>query len=318
MPSLQSHILSLYLRWHFKLRPVGDEAEFVRVARRVMNDPRRIPKRTPPDISLTEVDEEGARGEWVTPDGYADAPTILYFHGGGYVGGSAKTYRYTTFHLARLARARVFAAEYRLAPEHVFPCAVDDALAAYRYVTREVGAGKVVFVGDSAGGGLLLATMLAARAAGMALPSAGVCFSPFTDLAATGGSLDANERSCAMFYADTIRLAAPIYLGRADARNPLASPLYADLTGLPPLQIFASTTETLLDDSLRLVERAIRDGVRVNLRLWRNLPHVWPVFPEFLPEARAALRLAVEFIEKESAARTPAVTASCAERAGAT
>lgn len=301
MPSLQSHLLTLLLRWRLKLRPVDDEQEFVRVARRLMNDPRRIPRRTPRDLSLTEVDEGGVRGEWAEPRGGAGGRTILYFHGGGYLGGSVKTYRRTTFYLARVARARVFSVEYRLAPEHRFPCAVEDGVAAYKYVTREVGPGKVAFVGDSAGGGLLLATMLAARDGKLALPSAGVCFSPFTDLAAAGGSLDTNERSCAMFYGDTIRRAAPIYLGAADARNPLASPLYGDLRGFPPLQIFASTTETLLDDSLRLAERARRDGVSVELHVWKKLPHVWPVFPEFLPEARRALRMAAAFIEKSAA-----------------
>jgi acetyl esterase/lipase len=296
MLSLQSRLLSLMLRWRFKRRPAAEEAEFVRGARQLMNDPRRIPRRVPPDISLTAPVQEGVRGEWVAP---ADPrQTLVYFHGGGYIGGSVETYRRTTFALARAARARVFALDYRLAPEHRFPCAVEDGLAAYRYVLGEgKGAGRVAFVGDSAGGGLLLATMLAARAAGLPLPSAGVCYSPLTDLASTGGSLDTNDRRCAMFYGDSLRRAAPIYLGGADAREPLASPLYADLAGLPPLQIFVSTSETLLDDALRLAEKAKAAGVLVDLQVWKNLPHVWPIFAGQLPEARRALRLTAEFIE---------------------
>ncbi len=235
---------------------MGDDEEVVRVGRKLMNDPRRIPKHTPSDLSLTEVTQPDVRGEWIRTTDAANEATIIYFHGGGYIGGSVATYRRATFALARATRAQVFAVEYRLAPEHRFPCAVEDGLAAYKYVLAHVGdATKLAFVGDSAGGGLLLATMLAARAEQMPLPAAAVCYSPFTDLATTGPSLDANERRCAMFYGDALRRAARIYLGAADAHDVLASPLYADLSGLPPLQIFVSTSETLLDDSLRLAER---------------------------------------------------------------
>jgi monoterpene epsilon-lactone hydrolase len=298
MVSLQSRILSLLLRWQFKRRPAKDEAEFVRVARQLMTDPRRIPKHTPPDILLKEVEREDVRGEWIVPANTKTDATIVYFHGGGYVGGSVATYRRTTFALARALNARVFAVEYRLAPEHRFPCAVEDGLAAYRYVLEQEGsARRIAFVGDSAGGGLLLATMLAAREEKMALPAAGVCYSPFTDLAATGGSLDKNNRRCVMFYGDSLRRVAPVYLGSEHAQNPLASPLYADLSGLPPLQIFVSSSETLLDDSLRLAEKAESDGVEVDLQVRRKLPHVWPIFIELLPEAREALQLTVRFIE---------------------
>jgi epsilon-lactone hydrolase len=298
MVSLQSRILSFLLRWQFKRRPAPDEAEFVRVARQLMTDPRRIPRHTPPDILLTAVEREDVRGEWVVPS-TKNATTIVYFHGGGYISGSVETYRRTTFALARAAHARVFVVDYRLAPEHRFPCAVEDGLAAYRYVLEqeESSAGKIAFVGDSAGGGLLLATMLAAREEKIELPAAAVCYSPFTDLATTGGSLDANNRRCVMFYGDTLRRVAPLYLGSADPLNPLASPLYADLTGLPPLQIFVSSSETLLDDSLRLAEKAKSDGVPVDLQVRRNLPHVWPIFVESLPEAREALQLTARFIE---------------------
>jgi acetyl esterase/lipase len=301
MLSLQSRILTLMLRWRFKRRPSPDDAEFVRAARLLMNDPRLVPQDVPPGISLEAVGRPGVRGEWVAPTD--PRATIIYFHGGGYIGGSVETYRRTTFALARAARSRVFAVEYRLAPEHRFPCAVEDGLAAYRYVLEEGSdGGEVAFVGDSAGGGLLLATMLAAREEGLRLPSAAVCYSPLTDLAATGGSLDANDRRCAMFYGDTLRRTAPLYLGAADARDPLASPLYANLAGLPPLQIFVSSSETLLDDALRLAEKAKADGVAVDLQVWKNLPHVWPIFARQLPEARRALQLTADFIGRARAA----------------
>lgn len=317
MPSLQSNLFSLYLRWRFKLRPVGDEGELVRVARGLMNNPLRIPWRTPRDITWRKAGPEGVPGEWVEPAGASDEKTIIYYHGGGYIGGTVETYRHVTFRLARATRARVFVPDYRLAPEDRFPRAVEDGLAAYRYVSAD-GSKPVAFVGDSAGGGLLLATMLKAREKNLALPFAGVCYSPYTDLATTGRTLDTNERSCVMFYGDTLRRAAPIYLGGADPRDPLASPLYADFKGLPPLQIFVSSSETLLDDSLRLAERAERQGVCVCLQVRKNLPHAWPIFPELLPEARMTLRMTADFIERALRGDPCAKAARDGQSAGAT
>jgi acetyl esterase/lipase len=173
-------------------------------------------------------------------------------------------------------------------------------LAAYKYVLAKAEPHKIAFVGDSAGGGLLLATMLAARVENLTLPEAAVCYSPLADLAASGASLDKNNRRCAMFYGNSIRRVAPVYLGEANPRNPLASPIYADFRGFPPLQIFVSTTEVLLDDSIRLAEKARISGVTVDLQVWRNLPHVWAIFADRLPEARRALRMTADFIERAS------------------
>lgn len=301
MNSWQSHLISLMLRWRVKHRPSTDENEFVRGARRLFSSPKLVPQITPPDVSLDEVSTKNVRGEWIVPTNDNPKNAIIYFHGGGYISGSVKTYRATTFALARIARTRVFAVEYRLAPEYRFPCAVEDGLAAYKYVLEQCAAKNIGFVGDSAGGGLLLATMLAAREANLPLPRAGICYSPFTDLATTGASLVSNNQRCAMFYGDSLRIVAPIYLGAADARNPLASPLYADLRGLPPLQIFASSSETLLDDSLRLAEKATAAGVSVDLQVWKNLPHVWAIFAERLPEARRTLRMTADFFESAAA-----------------
>jgi acetyl esterase/lipase len=125
-----------------------------------------------------------------------------------------------------------------------------------------------------------------------------VCYSPFADLATTGASLDTNNHRCVMFYGNSIRRTATVYLGSADPKNPLASPLYSDFRGFPPLQIFASTSEVLLDDSIRLAEKAGADGVTVDLQIWRNLPHVWAIFAKQLPEARRALHMTADFIER--------------------
>jgi monoterpene epsilon-lactone hydrolase len=221
--------------------------------------------------------------------------TVLYLHGGGYLFGSPKTHRQVLIAMAKAFQSPAYALDYRLAPEHPFPAAVDDAVLAYRWLlARHPGAG-IVLAGDSAGGGLALATAVAVRDSGLALPKAIVAFSPYTDLAVTGASVEANAKTCAMFTPRGIHEAAAIYLAGANARDPRASPLYADLSGLPPLLLFASRHEILRDDTLRLAERAATAGVQVELVVRDRLPHVWPVFVGILPEAREAFDTVAAF-----------------------
>jgi acetyl esterase/lipase len=219
--------------------------------------------------------------------------TLLYLHGGGYVACSIATHRPITAGFAQNG-LRVFAPEYRMAPEHLFPAAVDDAVAVYRAL-RERVPGKIVVAGDSAGGGLALAMLISLRDSGIELPAAAALFSPWTDLAGTGASLVTNDRRCAMFHGANIRKGAGFYLGDADPMNPLASPLYADLSHLPPLLIHVGKDETLLDDSTRLAERARGAGVRVEMKIWPVVPHVWQLIPA-MPEARQSLREAARFL----------------------
>jgi epsilon-lactone hydrolase len=245
-------------------------------------------------------------GEWIEPaDPHhaARGRRILYFHGGGYVAMSARTHRSVTSRLASWSEASLFAVDYRLAPEHPFPAALDDALAAYRTLlaTGSV-ASRIVVAGDSAGGGLALALLLAARDAGEPLPAAAVLFSPWTDLAATGRSIVENNATDALLFGSWVARQARYYLGDTPATNPLASPLYADLTGLPALLIQVSDSEVLLDDSRRIHENARRCGVEAKLQLWHGLPHGWQVFAPILPEGRAALSEASAFIKVRLAA----------------
>ncbi|MGH9676801.1 MAG: alpha/beta hydrolase, partial [Candidatus Acidiferrum sp.] len=227
---------------------------------------------------------------------------LLYLHGGGYFGCSAETHRPITCSFAREG-FRVYAPDYRLAPEHPFPAAVEDALAAYRGL-RELGfAGeRIVVGGESAGGGLTLALLLALRDKGEELPAAAILFSPWTDLAATGDSIQNNSKRCAMFDGADIAPTARHYVGNADPKNPLVSPLYGDLRGLPPMVIHVGADEVLLDDSTRLAEKARAAGVAVELKIWPVVPHAWQLAPHKIPEARQSLREAAEFARKHAGA----------------
>jgi acetyl esterase/lipase len=236
------------------------------------------------------------RGEWLSPE-KPSGITILYLHGGGYYFCSPATHRGLVFPLATRSGARTFSLDYRLAPEHPFPAALDDALAAYRKLVADgVSPASIVIAGDSAGGGLALATLLALRDAGNPQPAGGVLFSPWTDLAATGASMTSNDGRDSMFYSRAFAPAGKLYLGNADARDPYASPLYGQFDGLPPLFIQAGDTEVLLDDSTRVAEKARAAGISVDFEIWPNMPHVFQMFAPFVPEANRALDRAAGFI----------------------
>ncbi|HEV1993284.1 MAG TPA: alpha/beta hydrolase [Candidatus Acidoferrum sp.] len=220
---------------------------------------------------------------------------LLYLHGGGYFGCSAESHRSITVFFA-LQGFRVFAPDYRLAPENRFPAAVEDAVAVYRaLLSTGYPSQRIVIAGESAGGGLALSLMLALRAASVPLPAAAALFSPWTDLAATGDSIRTNTDRCAMFIGADVAASARYYLGDTDPRNPLASPLYADLSGLPPLLIHVGADEVLRDDSTRLAERARAAGVPVELKIWPVVPHAWQLAPHLIPEARHSLRESAAF-----------------------
>src|SRR5436190_2500402 len=230
-------------------------------------------------------------GIWVTPANWDGRATVLYLFGGGYVVSSPETRRTLGGHLARAAGARVAVPDYRLAPEHPFPAALEDAIDAYRWLITEaeVDPRDMVLAGDSAGGGLGLAAMLGLRGDGLALPAGGVAISPWVDLALTGQSLDTRaDTDLTVTRADLERKARE-YLDGADPRAPLASPLYGDLTGLPPLLVVVGADEALLDDSIRLVRKAGLAGVRTTLVIEPEMQHAFPIFAGRMPEADAAI-----------------------------
>jgi len=252
----------------------------------------RLP--APRGATFTAGSVGGIAGEWVSAGG-EEAGTLLYLHGGGYFACSPSTHRSITVAYATRG-LKIFAADYRLAPEHPFPAAVDDALAVYRALLGSGIAPETLAIGgDSAGGGLAMATLLAAKAAGLPMPACALLFSPWTDLAGTGASLKTNRQRDAMLVSDKLQECVSFYLAGADPKNPLASPLYGNFSGLPPLLIQVGDTEILLDDSTRLAAAARAAGVPVNLKIWPNMPHVWQVSQVFMPEARAALNEAAAF-----------------------
>jgi acetyl esterase/lipase len=291
MASWQAHLSVWIVKWRVKrkLRRIRD----YQVARKIL---RPAPYTVPATVRISPTQVGGVSGEWVEGTGSAAKSILLYFHGGGYFGCSAASHRPISVGFA-LQGFRVFSADYRLAPENPFPAAVDDAVAAYRGLLAEGYAPQSIAVaGDSAGGGLAIALVLALRDVGLAFPAGAAVFSPWTDLAATGESIRTNAARCAMFHGPDIGLSARYYLGDVDPRNPLASPLYADFTGLPPLLVHVGADEVLRDDSTRLAERARAAGVRVELKVWPVVPHAWQLAPQKIPEARQSLRESAAFL----------------------
>jgi acetyl esterase/lipase len=253
------------------------------------------------------VGAEGVPAEWAIAPGARDDRALVYVHGGGYTMGSLATHRALCARLSRLGRMRVLNVAYRLAPEHPHPAAVEDAVAAVRWVYAQGFApSRVAIGGDSAGGGLTLATLLALRDAAGPLPAAGVCISPWTDLSASGDSIRTKAAADPMVTEGPLRQMAAAYLAGKDPRTPLASPLFADLRGLPPLLVQVGDAELLLDDATRLASRARDAGVDVTLEVWEEMFHVWHAFADLLPEgARACERIAA-WLEPRLAGRNDA------------
>jgi monoterpene epsilon-lactone hydrolase len=253
------------------------------------------------DVRCQPVDAGGVPAEWITTPETVDERGIYYLHGGDYIMGSVNTHREMISRLSRAARARALAIDYRLAPESPFPAAVEDSTAAYRWlVSTGVDPARLVIAGDSAGGGLTVATLVALRDAGDPLPAAAVCLSPWVDLEGLGESMTTRAETDPMVQHDSLVQSAKAYLGDAHPRTPLAAPLYADLRGLPPLLIQASTAETLLDDSIRLAQRAKAAGVDVVLELWDDMIHVWQFCASMLPEGQQAIDRIGEFVRKHT------------------
>lgn len=299
--SIQSVIANMVLRHQFKR--AGRGPLNVQKARHMVN---KMAKRYPPPpagVTHTPVASQPASAlcsaEWLSVA--APKRVVLYFHGGGYFFCGLETHRPTCAYLARTAEARVLSVDYRMAPENVFPAAVDDAVAWWKELLRQgIQPKNVVFAGDSAGGGLALACLVASRDQGLPMPAGAVLFSPWSDLSCSGETMKTLSKDDVMFNPESLPEAAALYLAGKPSNTPLASPLFADLKGLPPLMIHASKHEILLADSTRLHERAKAQGVQSELHLKAKMPHVWPTML-MLPEARQTLKQCGEYIARVTA-----------------
>lgn len=295
--SFQALLTRWYLRSRIKPRP----GAVLRVpeVREKMATLGRFQVPLPEGVQRQPVPAQFEQGlcpaEWLTVQ--APQRTVMYFHGGGYFFCNLETHRPVVAAISRRAQARVLSVDYRLAPEHPCPAAVDDALAWYRHVLKDTLPAQIVMAGDSAGGGLVLACLQAARQESLPMPAGAVLFSPWVDLAGAGESMQTQAKADVMFTPESLRHAAQFYLAGRPANDPVASPLYGDMTGLPPLQIFASRHEILLSDATRLHDKALAAGVSSQLELQADMPHVWPIMV-MLPEAKASLRQVAAFMRE--------------------
>jgi len=254
------------------------------------------------DVKIEHIELKGIKSAWISTPEVDDEHVILYLHGGGYISGSIKTHQELVSRISRAAKTRILLIEYRLAPEHVFPAALEDAVSAYQWLidTEGIKPNNLVIAGDSAGGGLTLTTLLKLRDTGIALPAAAICLSPVTDLALTGESIRKNANIDPFVTPYNLYFDMTQYLGEGDAQNPLVSPLYADLKGLPPILIQVGTLEVLLDDSVRFADRAKDAGVDITLEVWEDAIHVFQLAAALgVLESQQAIDKIGEFIQKK-------------------
>ena len=257
----------------------------------------------PGDVRVERVDAGGVAAAWISTPGARDDGAILYLHGGGYILGSIQTHTELCSRIVRATGLRALAIDYRLAPEHPYPAAVEDAVAAWRWLRGQgLDASRLAIAGDSAGGGLTLATLAALRERGEALPACAVCLSPFTDL--TSARPD-EPNDDPLLTNEAIQMMAESYLQGAEARQPTASPVHADFHGFPPLLLQVGTRERLLSDSLRVADRARAAGVDVTLEKGPGLIHVWHLFGPDVPESRDAVTRIGAFVRKHTLQERP-------------
>jgi monoterpene epsilon-lactone hydrolase len=251
----------------------------------------------PADVTVEPVTANGVRGEWTSTPDADQSSAILYLHGGGYVIGSLDSHRHLAAEAGRAARSRTLAIDYRMAPEHPFPAAVEDTVASYRFlVDSGIRPNRIAVAGDSAGGGLVVGALLAIREAGLPLPACGWCISPWVDMEALGQSYIDRAAADPTVQKDRIVGMAQTYLGGADPRHPHAAPIYGDLAGLPPLLIQVGAAETLLDDALCLARKAGAADVVVDLQIWPEMIHVWHLYFPMLAAGRRAIASGGSFI----------------------
>ena len=299
--SISNFVIKSYLRvTKFRRRfsfPNQDNIEEARAF--IENAARRFKKPEEVAIKSTTIGEINV--EWYIPKEVDHKKVLLYFHGGGYSFGSINTHRALCAKISQEGRFKVLSVDYRLAPEHPYPAALEDAVEVYKWLLENgYYAHQVVIGGDSAGGGLALCTLIKLKELEVHLPDTAVLLSPWTDLKGTGESMQTKKRKEVLLDVEEIPKWGALYAGELPLNDPRLSPLYADLQGLPPLFIQVGSDEILLDDSVRLAQKAEEAGVEISLNIWKNQFHVWQISWQFLPEARKAIRQIGEYIRSRS------------------
>jgi epsilon-lactone hydrolase len=294
--SLRAEVVRIGLRMFLKRRGRHLDLDALRTTMRRME--KLVPH--PPARSRTTAIKAGRLSfQQVSTEASRGQRNVLYLHGGAYICGAPAHYRHFSWRIADALGARVWMLEYRLAPEHPFPAALEDAVAGYRWLSDNMPKrGRMFVMGDSAGGGLALGLLLKLRDDRAQLPDAAVALSPWTDLALTGPSLISNAAADPMNNSNALPEVARLYLGGADPKTPYASPLYGDTTGLPPVLIQVGSDEILRDDAVRMAARLRRDNALSKLEIWPRMPHSWQLFVPVLPEARRSIAHIREFIRR--------------------
>ena len=253
----------------------------------------------PSEVKLENCQISGIKAVWIITPQSNSENIILYLHGGGYMEGSLKSHQDLAMRIGRVSKAKILLIDYRLAPENPFPAAINDVVSCYEWLNKnqKVPPSKIIFAGDSAGGGLTISSLLKLRELGFELPCAAICLSPWTDLAMEGNSINNNSNSDKFLKIWDVMFMASLYIQNNDPKNPYISPIYGDLKGLPPLLIQVGSSELILDDSVRLAEKAKEAGVEVELDIWEDMIHVFQAFADWAQEGKDAIKKVGEFAQ---------------------
>ena len=297
--SIRAALISFIMRRTIKKQ--FDALEDVVAFRKTMSDSTKMSGSLPAKVTVTPQTINGILCEWVTLADTDQNKVLLYLHGGGYVFGSPESHRDLAWRLAETSGMRVLMVDYRLAPENPFPAAVDDALTCYRWLLDEgFEASRIAIGGDSAGGGLAAATLVNLKNFGLPQPSCAILLSPWVDLTTSGDSIESNAQADAMLTPKSLDKMAQLYVAGRDLEAPLASPIFADLSGLAPMLIHVGSTEILLSDSERLTDRVNAAGGSAELEVWPRMPHVFQVFASRIPEGVSAVNKLGDFLRNQT------------------
>lgn len=300
MPTIQARLFNRYARFN-RLLNFYRPHSLKKLEHMFASSTRFLP--TARGVRVEQIEMGSCSAELLTPPNPSPSlPTLLYLHGGGFCIGSPRTHRSLTSHIAKAANCRIYALDYRLAPAHPYPAALDDCLMAYRWLLAQGHAPDTIVIGgDSAGGNLAATTMLSLREAGDPLPAGAIMLSPSTDLLMVGMTRYGNAKTDVVLTQEDVALFGASYLNGADPHDPLVSPVFADLTGLPPILLQAGSAEILLDDSIQFNRICERDGVDVTFQIWEKMVHDWHLGVFMMPEAKDAVREIAQFIERVAA-----------------